>query len=437
MIILGVETSCDETALALLEARNDGATAGNRAANSLELRLLGSLVRSQADLHDAYGGVFPSLAKREHGRNLVPLLRQLLAGTGFPGNRGRPAAAAGSFSGTLDRFRPEMEAKNPELFAAFAGADFLKEPKPDIDAVAVTEGPGLEPALWTGINLAGMLGCLWSVPVIPVNHMEGHIIGSFLPDPIPENEWFRPLRPPLPAAALLVSGGHTELVRVDGVGRYAVLGQTRDDAVGEAFDKAARLLGLPYPGGPRLSELADSAIEKGVPALALPRPMLGRSADDGRLDFSFSGLKTAVLYAVRKASAPDGALAEDFRLGLARGFQEAAADVLCAKLEAAAEACHARSVIIGGGVSANRQLRQRLSALAERLGLPIFLPSRQVSGDNALMIAAAAALGAGERAETTDAVKTKDAAAKTGGFGRTDGGAFPRPIRADGNMRLG
>ncbi|MFA6432436.1 MAG: tRNA (adenosine(37)-N6)-threonylcarbamoyltransferase complex transferase subunit TsaD [Candidatus Paceibacterota bacterium] len=384
MIILGIETSCDETALALIETQGEG--------SAREYRVIASLILSQAELHSAYGGVYPTLAKREHGKNIVPLLHRLFEQAGLPRRSpsvGQDSPAQG-LSETLDSFRTEVGSQNPELFESFAQAEFLEQ-APAIDLIAVTEGPGLEPALWVGINCARMLAALWGTPLLPVNHMEGHIIGSLLPSDLVDGAWQKLYELPLPAVALLASGGHTELVRIDSLAHYEIVGETRDDAVGEAFDKAARLLGLPYPGGPRLAELSAQAATAGIISpVKLPRPMLG--SDD--LDFSFSGLKTAVLYAVRDADkTPDGQLPDDFKKGLAREFEQAVVETLDTKLRSAIEKIGARSIVIGGGVSANLALRERFGETAREHGIPIFLPSRHIAGDNALMIALSGAIG--------------------------------------------
>ncbi len=418
--ILGIETSCDETALALIETRSSDN-------GKLECRVIDSLVHSQAELHSAYGGVYPNLAKREHGKNIIPLLHKLLEGAGMDKSpeRALPEAGTAESEGhlndgaregdlsipALEQFRTEVSGQNPELWQAITHADFLRH-KPKIDAIAVTEGPGLEPALWVGIECARMLGALWQIPIIPIDHMEGHIIGSLLPSDVARGAWQEFHDAPLPAIALLVSGGHTELVRVDALGKYEVIGSTKDDAVGEAYDKTARLLGLPYPGGPHIAELAAQAIAEGIePPLKLPRPMIA-SKD---LDFSFSGLKTAVLYAVRGAPKDaDGRLDPSWAKGLAREFQSAVIETLLSKLRDAIEETGARSIILGGGVSANSALRHELEELARGHAVPIFMPSRHISGDNALMIAMAAAFG-------TAAHATK----------------APGEIRAQGTKRLG
>jgi N6-L-threonylcarbamoyladenine synthase len=410
MITLGIETSCDETALALIETRGTG-----------ECRVIQSLVHSQAELHSAYGGVFPTLAKREHGKNLAPLLEKTLKNMPLRGK-----LTDEKFKVVMESFRTELERANPDLFESIAHADFLKN-IPSIDRIAVTEGPGLEPALWVGINFARVLGALWNVPIIPVNHMEGHIVGSLLESDAPSGAWQKLKTLPLPAIALLISGGHTELVKIENIGKYSIIGQTRDDAVGEAFDKAARLLGLPYPGGPHIARLANEAYESTSRhgalndavsdfKVKLPRPML----KSGDLDFSFSGLKTAVLYAVRdEIKKNSDRLSDIFKKGLAYEFEQAVADVLDAKLRTAIEKISAQSVIVGGGVSANHVLRLRFEKTAQEYGISLFLPSRHISGDNALMIALAGSLN---ESDTTHNEKLP---------------VVGRKLRADGTKRLG
>ncbi len=383
MTILGIETSCDETALALLEARGTG--------EAFECRVIASLVHSQADLHSAYGGVFPTLAKREHSKNLVPLLRKLLTQAEMLSASAEASSVAeiASFKKYAESARPFVSPQNPELFGSVAAAEFLAH-KPRIDAIAVTEGPGLEPALWVGITFARMLGELWNVPIIPINHMEGHIVGSLLPSDAANGAWQKLFPLPLPALAFLISGGHTQLVRVNTIGHYDILGETKDDAVGEAFDKVARLLGLPYPGGPYIAEYAERARTEGIMSpVKLPRPMI----TSGTLEFSFSGLKTAVLYATRTAPRDaNGAIDPTWKKGLALEFETAVTETLSAKLRAALDETGAGALIVGGGVSANHTLRSAFTSIAQEYGIPAYMPSRHISGDNALMIAVAAAL---------------------------------------------
>ncbi|MEI8249302.1 MAG: tRNA (adenosine(37)-N6)-threonylcarbamoyltransferase complex transferase subunit TsaD [Candidatus Taylorbacteria bacterium] len=392
MIILGIETSCDDTALALIETEGTGL--------NTRCRVIASLVHSQADLHSAYGGVFPTLAKREHGKNIVPLLHKLFTDI----EPGTVCVSLEHFTKTLDSFK-SLQETNPDLYESVIHAEFLKN-IPRIDRIAVTEGPGLEPALWVGISFARILGSLWNIPLIPVNHMEGHVIGSLLTSDTAMGTWqiLKPVH--FPALALLISGGHTELVTIDEQLKYSIIGQTKDDAVGEAFDKVARLLGLPYPGGPHISKLAHEAWEQKIPSpVSLPRPMIG-SKD---LNFSFSGLKTAVLYAVRAGSDASGVLSDDFKKGLAHEFEQAVTETLEAKLRKAIDETGAETLIIGGGVSANHVLRHRFQAVADEYAIPLYMPTRHISGDNALMIALAGSL------HTTDT---------------------PRALKADGTKRL-
>jgi N6-L-threonylcarbamoyladenine synthase len=314
MLILGIETSCDETGVALYDAD--------------ARRLLAHAVHSQVAMHDAYGGVVPELASRDHVRRLIPLARSLF------GQAGR----------TLDQ----------------------------LGAVAYTEGPGLAGALLVGASFAHALALALDVPAIGIHHLEGHLLSPLLSE-----------RPPdFPFVALLVSGGHTQLMRVDGIARYALLGETQDDAAGEAFDKTATLLGLGYPGGPALARLAES----GVPGRhRLPRPMIA----SGDLDFSFSGLKTAVMLLVR-SSDPDPDT--QFRADVARDFQDAIVDVLTAKCAQAMEETGLTRLVVAGGVGANRALRARLDAAGARRGFDVYYPEPALCTDNGAMIALAAAL---------------------------------------------
>jgi len=325
MKILSIETSCDETAIAILDISGDP--------TKPEITILGNSLLSQIDIHKEYGGVFPMLAKREHEKNLPILLQETLKKAGM----------------SLEH--------------------------PDIDYIAVTAGPGLEPALWTGISFAESLGHTWNKRVIPVNHMEGHIF-SVLFDIQKQLEF--------PALALLVSGGHTELVLLDSPISFRILGKTRDDAVGEAFDKAARIIGLSYPGGPKISLLAAKhRAEYPSGTFTFPRPMI-HSKD---LDFSFSGLKTAVLYKTREF----GDLTDEKREEIARAFEDAAIDTLISKTRAALEETFPKALIVAGGVSANTYLRSRLEELRNEFpDITLLLPSKELSTDNAIMIGIAA-----------------------------------------------
>lgn len=322
MKILSIETSCDETGVAILECTGE--------LPQPTFKVLANSLLSQIDIHKEYGGVFPMLAKREHEKNLPILLDQTLKESGI-------------------------------------------EPS-ELDYIAVTAGPGLEPALWAGIVFAEELGKKRGKPVVPINHMEGHLF-SFLFEGEGEMHF--------PAIALLVSGGHTELVLVESFESFKILGQTKDDAVGEAFDKTARLLGLEYPGGPKVSQLADRARARTKEdKYNFPRPML-KSND---FDFSYSGLKTAVLYTARKIVDMN----EETREDLARSFEEAAIEPLIYKTKKAVEEYAAKSVILGGGVSSNSYLQEEILKLGEDLGVKILNPKAEVKTDNAIMIGVSA-----------------------------------------------
>lgn len=364
MKILSIETSCDETAVSVVEAAGDFPTAS--------YRVLGNALFSQIDIHREYGGVFPAVAKREHAKTLVPMLKKALEEAGEL-RGGSAAAAPASLRPILER-----EAGLFEQLSAFM-AEYAK---PNIDLIAVTAGPGLEPALWVGVNFAKALSIAWNVPVAPVNHMEGHVLASTFAD-----GRLAPLQ--FPALALLISGGHTELIKMAGWREYEKVGSTRDDAVGEAFDKVARLLGLPYPGGPEISRRASEARAANRPSFAkLPRPML----DADNADFSFSGLKTAVRYAIEGKE-----LSEADKDAVARDFEDAVVEVLLKKTERAINEHGIRSLIIGGGVSANRHIRETFAAhfAREYPDLGLYLPDPKLSTDNSVMIALAGHARAG------------------------------------------
>ena len=318
MLVLGIETSCDETGVALYDS------ALGAGASQASGRLLGHLVHSQVQMHEAYGGVVPELASRDHLRRLVPLTRQV-----------------------LERAKRRIA---------------------DLGAVAYTEGPGLAGALLAGAAFARSLAQALAVPAIGIHHLEGHLLSPLLSARAPQ----------FPFVALLVSGGHTQLMRVQQVGRYELLGETQDDAAGEAFDKTAQLLGLGYPGGPALSQLAES----GRPGRCkLPRPMIA----SGDLEFSFSGLKTAVLTLLKKEIQPE-------KKDLAREFVDAVVEVLVAKCTLAMEKTGLTQLVVAGGVGANKQLRAALDAKAAATGFGVFYPAAELCTDNGAMIAFAAAL---------------------------------------------
>ena len=393
MIILGIETSCDETAVSIVRA-----TGGLKWP---QFAVLAHIVSSQTALHAPWGGVVPTLAKREHGRNLVPCLKQALRKSKLINVKASPWGSKGNAFNSLkvepwkSKIKKILE-REPELLEQFL--NFISQIKvPKIDAIAVTHGPGLEPALWAGINFARALALAWQKPLIPVNHMEGHLY-SVLISPTsypPRRRAGKLTKLTFPTLGLLISGGHTELVLVKDWLKHGLIGATRDDAVGEAFDKVARLLGLPYPGGPALAKLVSTYKLTKLPALPsgrqantspLPRPMI--SSPD--FDFSFSGLKTAVLYRIRDLN-QQNLFSDQAKLELATDFQQAVIDVLLAKSLKAIAQYQPKNFIIAGGVSANQELRQQFTAVIKKLRpvVNLLIPPLKLSTDNATMIALA------------------------------------------------
>lgn len=375
MIILGIETSCDETAVCAVEA-----TGG---LESPSFSVLGNGLFSQVALHAQYGGVYPNLAKREHGKNLPPLLQKVLQEAGFwHSNVQDGNEKTGSISAETWKTIEYILSKEHGVFEMFK-ASLEHVERPSIDLIAVTAGPGLEPALWVGISFAQALGVLWDIPVIATNHMKGHIASILLKNEGINNPSNQPLVQ-FPALALLISGGHTELIEIAKWGTYKKIGQTRDDAVGEAFDKVARMLKLPYPGGPEVSKRAQHARTHHIPhTFSLPRPML-HSKD---FDFSFSGLKTSVLYTLRDHGTPT----EDEIADICREFEDAVTEVLISKTSKALEESRAHTLIIGGGVIANTHIRNAFVHLIETTFPDVILhiPEKDMATDNALMIASA------------------------------------------------
>ncbi len=365
MLILSIETSCDETAVSIIEAHGNFPTA--------TYEVLGTGLLSQTDTHAPYGGVFPTLAKRDHIKNLVPMFLTAL----------HEAELYRTHNVKLSQEQKERisEILHRESALADRLIEFTESTElPEFDLITVTNGPGLAPALWVGVNFAKALSFLTGTPVVPVDHMEGHILASIYD--IEEDNALSHIT--FPAIALLISGGHTELIKMTDWGRYEKIGQTRDDAVGEAFDKVARLLDLPYPGGPEIEHLTKQARQANVPPFKadMPRPML-HSND---LDFSFSGLKTAVLYAVK-----DRSLSEEEKQAVARDFSDAVAEVLLTKTGKAVQQCGAATLVVGGGVSASQLLRESFINYfsVEYPDLTVYFPHRPLSTDNAVMIALA------------------------------------------------
>ncbi len=375
MKILAIETSCDETAISYIEAK----TRGKRT----DIKILGNALYSQVKLHEKYGGVYPMMAKREHARVLTILLKKVLI-------------EAKSLKDSRIKIQ-ELRIKKMlqrETGLADELINFLKKTKkPKIDLIAVTNGPGLEPALWVGINFAKALSLAWNVPVIPINHMEGHIFSAFLQKKSEKKFTINNLQYPI--LSLLISGGHTELVIAKKIGSYKILGATRDDAVGEAFDKVARMLGLPYPGGPQISKLAEDLRQLGSPTpklaeIKLPRPMI----NSNDFDFSFAGLKTAVLYLLKKLNT-DGYLYDasyKYKTAIAKEFEDAATDVLITKTKKALLKTKAKTLILGGGVSANVHIRREFEKMVknEFPKTKLLIPDKNLSTDNAIMIAVVA-----------------------------------------------
>ncbi|OGZ04797.1 MAG: hypothetical protein A2845_05530 [Candidatus Lloydbacteria bacterium RIFCSPHIGHO2_01_FULL_49_22] len=376
MRILSIETSCDETAIAIIETTSD--------LPHCAFKILANQTLTQIELHKQYGGVFPMMAKREHARTLVPLLKVALKEAGLYKETSRHVIES-----PLRKEFEHMLLREPELYAQFI-ADVPNWDPPQIDMIAVTSGPGLEPALWVGINFAKALSLVWKTPVIPINHMEGHMLTPLLE---PTADGMRLMETLFPVLGLLVSGGHTELVLMKTWGTYELLGETKDDAVGEAFDKVARILGLPYPGGPEIARLA--LLGTGG-KYTLPRPMLHAE----NFDFSFSGLKTAVLYLAKDI----GVLSDEQKQDIAREFEEACAEVLTKKTRRASEEYGARMIVVGGGVSANKRLRDTLVETMRNEGssVPVYFPGATLSTDNALMIAIAAATRQGQKPQSLD-----------------------------------
>lgn len=369
MRILAIETSCDETGIAILEHTESNI-----------ISLTGNALSSQIELHAQYGGVFPTLAKRAHAEKMVPMLTQAL-------DEAYLLEARDEALNTENKlvFLDDKESQLKEQLQPFLS--FYQ--KPDVDYIAVTVGPGLEPALWVGVNTARALSTVWGIPVIPINHMEGHIItAAFIKDA--ESKKFSLSDVRFPLLSLLVSGGHTELVLAEGFGVYKKIGQTRDDAVGEAFDKVARMLGLPYPGGPAISRLAKEYREKNEEnCFDMPRPML----HSGDYDFSFSGIKTAMLYAIRDLTEQNTReITEEEKLALACAFEDAVVEVLVKKTIDALEEHHAQTLIVGGGVAGNTFLRTELTKAVDQKfpQITLLFPEPWLATDNAVMIGMAA-----------------------------------------------
>ncbi len=371
MNILSIETSCDETAISIIST--DSTNVG-----SPNFKVLCDLVVSQIAIHAPYGGVFPALAKREHAKNICPLMQQALKEVGMC-----TAGSHDTSKETMQEIKVLLE-REPELFENIK--NFTENySRPNIDMIMVTYGPGLTPALWVGVNFARTLSLLWSIPLLPVNHMEGHVSSILLKDTYAKEEQaLMPLEGfSFPMIALLISGGHTQIILVKDWCDYEILGETIDDAVGEAFDKTARMLGMEYPGGPKVSKAALQGQENDL--IKLPRPML----HSGDYRFSFSGLKTAVRYLVEKLKDTDNYNDQTIN-DVAWEFEHAVTEVLIKKTSQAIEEYGAHGLIIAGGVSANKYISKSFRELLEtKYNIPLYLPEKHMCGDNSLMIATA------------------------------------------------
>ena len=383
MKILAIETSCDDTGIAILEAGKGG-----------DFKVLSNIVASQIKIHQKYGGVFPAMAKREHQKNLVPTLISALK------------------ESNLLKLKEKTKTKKPEIFAFAKNPTFLKilerEPdlkkqlipflkkyeKPEMDLISVTNGPGLEPCLWVGVNFAKALSYVWDIPVIPVNHIESHILVNLL-----QNKEIK-----FPAVALIASGGHTQLILVNKIGKYKILGETRDDAAGECFDKCAKILGLSYPGGPEIAKLAELGRFPRPNQIQLPRPMINTKD----YDFSFSGLKTAVLYLHQKQS-KETKKEKQYIRDMSAEIQQAIIDVLIKKTLRAVKDFDAKTLILGGGVSANHELKtQFLIKIHQDLPETEFLfPQIDHSTDNGLMTAITGYFHRNKKIATSDVAMLK------------------------------
>ncbi len=364
MKILAIETSCDDTGISILEIKGS---------KTPSFKVLSNIVSSQK-IHKNYGGVFPMMAKREHQKNLVPVLKESLQKAKIL--KIKNAKIKNQNNNEKFKIIEKILEKENNLYGSLK--QFLeKYEKPNVDLIAVTNGPGLEPCLWVGVNFAKALSYFWDIPIVPVNHIEAHILINFLENPKIE----------FPAISLVVSGGHTQLILVKKIGNYKILGETRDDAAGECFDKCAKILGLEYPGGPIISKIASKinyslirTNKRIAGKIHLPRPMMNTKD----YDFSFSGLKTAVLYATRGKK-----LTEQYVKEMCFEVQQAIIDVLIKKTINAAKNHKAKTIILGGGVSANYELRKQLGEKINKdtPNTKYLIPDSALSTDNALMIA--------------------------------------------------
>jgi len=388
MKILAIETSCDDTCVAIIEIRT---ISGSKIPL---FKVLSNIVSSQTKVHRKYGGVVPALAKREHQKNLVPVLKKALREAKMFEIFNFQFSIFKQFSNSNFQILQKILKREPQLLEQFTKKIALIK-KPGIDLIAVTHGPGLEPALWAGVNFARALSYWWNIPLLGVDHMEGHIAANFLEQKISRISNFKFLISNFPAVCLAVSGGHTQLILVKDINKYKLLGETVDDAAGEGFDKVARMLGLGFPGGPEISRLAEKGNSK---TFNFARPMM----TSGDYNFSFSGLKTSVLYQIKKLLnkktnevVKEGDLKKinkKTKADIAASFQQAAVDVLISKTINAAKNYNSKTILLAGGVAANKKLRKQLreKIKSEIPDSKYLIPDTKLSTDNAAMIAAAA-----------------------------------------------
>lgn len=436
MKILAIETSCDDTGISILEIK------GNK---SPSFDVLSNIISSQIEVHKKYGGVYPALAKREHQKNLVPALKislkeaELLKVKNLKLKNKKSNIKLKTLKGILGR-EEFLCKKLISFFEKYEKPNTEGPDKGGIDLIAVTNGPGLEPCLWVGVNFAKALSYFWDIPVVSVNHIESHILVNFLKkqpasghrhnshDRVKSDNGL----PLFPAICLVVSGGHTQIILMEKIGKYKILGETRDDAAGECFDKCAKILGLGYPGGPVIAKLASTAPRCRTSG-QLPRPMINTKD----YDFSFSGLKTAVLYTWRKIEATlnssDRLEKELMQKQMAAEIQQAIIDVLIKKTIKAAKDYKVKTIILGGGVSANQELRKQFQSAVtrhceesrsteRRSNLSLIFPPENLSTDNALMTAITGFYHQKEKINPSS---------PAGSSGR-----FLRKIEAEANLRL-
>ncbi|MBZ9578316.1 tRNA (adenosine(37)-N6)-threonylcarbamoyltransferase complex transferase subunit TsaD [Patescibacteria group bacterium] len=421
MIILAVETSCDDTCIAIVEVDKGRLQRGFR---RMKINILSDIISSQIKIHRKYGGVYPTLAKREHQRNLIPVLKRALKKAKSLKKNDKHQLLSIKYPVLEEIFKRE-EYLLKEL------KEFLRNyRKPKIDLIAVTMGPGLEPCLWVGVNFAKALAFSWELPIIPVNHIEAHIFANLVGSS---------LKFSFPAVCLVVSGGHTQLILMKNYGEYKILGETRDDAAGECFDKVARILGMDYPGGPAIERLAaqlKSNIQYSIFNIQLPRPMIHQK----NFDFSFSGLKTAVLYKIKKQKTERKK--QKFIQEMSTEVQQAIVDVLIHKTIQAARKYKAGMIILGGGVAANNELRKQfqLAIKNQRLTIKFLVPPKILCTDNAVMVAVAAYfryLRKETKAWTPTRPRTGPPVSREGLASRPPSRLWRAPdIEADANLRI-